>query len=109
MRKMLIALGAAGLAMTVSACADYGYGPHRGGPEAMAYDGYYDDFYGPFYDGYWGDDGAFWYTLGEGRPFVRDEHGHFRHDGPQGFHGVTARNTSHEGAPHYAGGGRRPG
>ena len=31
-----------------------------GGP--VYYDGYYDGYYGAFNDGYWGDDGAFWYS-----------------------------------------------
>jgi hypothetical protein len=40
------------------------------------YDGYYDDYYGPFDDGYWGDGGAFCYLHGADG-FRRDEGNHF--------------------------------
>jgi hypothetical protein len=69
--------------LALGACATGYYGPHP-----VAYDGYYDDFYGPFYDGYWGDDGGFYYTDGPHHPFHRDAGGHFRHDMAQGFHPV---------------------
>ncbi len=67
-------------------CAVDGVG---GGP--VAYDGFYDGYYGPFYDGYWGNDGFFYYSDGEGHAFRRDEANHFRHNGGMGFHGVHGR------------------
>jgi hypothetical protein len=43
------------------------------------YNGYYDGSYGAFNDGYWGNDGAFYYTDGE-RIWHRDDGNHFRRD-----------------------------
>ena len=78
------ALLAAAAALALSACAGtMGYGPYFGGDTA-----YYDDSYGPFYNGYWGNDGFFYYSSGRGSPFIRDEAHHFRHDNGGGFHGV---------------------
>ena len=51
------------------------------------YDGYYDGAYGPFVDGYWGGDGAFWYMGGD-RAFHRDEGGHFHREAGTGFNHV---------------------
>jgi hypothetical protein len=101
MKKLLISLAASAVALTISACAGGYYGP--GGPVVgpVAYDGFYDDAYGPFYDGYWGGDGAFYYSDGEGHPFHRDTGGHFRHDMAQGFHPVHGFGGMH-------GGGHRP-
>jgi hypothetical protein len=73
MKSFLIA---AGCALALSACATgpgYGYG---GG--SLAYNAYYDDAYGPYYDGYWGRDGGFWYSSGRGAPYLRDGGEHFR-------------------------------
>lgn len=82
MKHALLALTAS---LALSACADnMGYGPYFGGERA-----YYDDYYGPFYNGYWGGDGAFYYSPGRGRPYLRDEGNHFHHDMPGGgYHGV---------------------
>jgi hypothetical protein len=57
-------------------------------PGSLAYSGYYDDFYGPFYDGYWAADGYFYFTDGPGHAFRRDDYHHFRRDMAAGFHGV---------------------
>jgi hypothetical protein len=57
MKSVLLVLGAALLgSATLSACASYG--PHGGRApsgyyDAAGYNAYYDDSYGPFYDGYW--------------------------------------------------------
>jgi len=78
MKSALIALGAV---LALSGCASYGgYG---GG-----YNAYYDDAYGPFYDGYWGHGDVFWYRTGRGHPFISDEGRHFHRQAGTGFHGV---------------------
>jgi hypothetical protein len=103
----LLALGSVPLA----ACAGSGVGVEMDGPGPYAYDGWYDGYYGPIYDGYWGDDGYFYYRHHEGEgAFVRGDRAHFAHEAPQGahnfqpMHGMT---TPHQGvrAPHFPGGG----
>jgi hypothetical protein len=64
-------LGVALATLSLLACASYDHG-RRGGYASLDYDAYYDDAYGPFYDGYWGDDGGFYYRNGPGRPFGRE-------------------------------------
>jgi hypothetical protein len=72
------------------------------GPVAdVDYDAYYDGFYGPIYDGYWGDDGVFIYQTSEGGHWVRGDATHFRREAANGFnhiHGTThaapARNAN---------------
>ncbi len=89
--------------MACPACAD-GSDERRGvayydhGP--TAFDGYYDDAYGPFYDGYWGD-GGFCYSTGEGRGYQLDRSNHFRHDSADGFHPIHG--GLHAGALHGGG------
>ena len=79
MKRLMIALCAA-LPIAAGGCATTGYG-YGGGP--YAFDGYYDDFYGPVYDGYWGDDGFFYYRgHAEDRRFVRGDAAHFSHTAP---------------------------
>ncbi len=75
-------------ALSLAGCyAGPGYGPGPG-PGAVGYDAFYDGAYGPFYDGYWGDGGVFFYRRGPNGPWVRDVGGHF-HRGPgPGFSGV---------------------
>lgn len=90
MKRLLLALSLGAAVLGVSACAG-AYGPDSGrglayydhGP--IGFDGFYDDAYGPFYDGYWGD-GGFYYSTGEGRPYQLDRGNHFRHDAFDGFH-----------------------
>ena len=88
MKKLIIAACAAGAALLLSACGDDGFYHHHHDVAAISWDGYYDDAYGPFYDGYWGDDGFFYYTDAEGHPYHRDDAHHFRHDAFNGFHEV---------------------
>ena len=97
-RLILMACGAAAIALTAG-CASGGYG-YGGGPVAVGYDGYYDDFYGPFDDGYWGADGGYYYH--HGHEWRRDTGGHFRHDAAQGFHPVHG--SGHGGGGHPGGG-----
>ena len=89
MRFVATGLAIAGMSIVLACCASYGPDPGFG-PVALGYDAYYDDAYGPFYDGYWGDDGAFYYRGGPGRPFGRDGGGHFHRGPAAGFHGVHA-------------------
>lgn len=94
---------AAAAALALTACADgYGYG---GGGLA-----YYDGFYGPFDDGYWRH-GGFYYRSEAGRPYVRDEGGHFRRGPAPGFHGMPGHGGHYSGHPggggEHGGGGRR--
>ena len=90
MNRIALVIGGVALTALLAGCsAGYGYdhgyvSASVGGP--VYYDGYYDDYYGPFYDGYWGPDGFFYYSGGRDHPFLRDEGGHFRHEGAAGFH-----------------------
>ena len=91
MRKIILPLLALAL---LAGCAtrqrvDVGF---RGG---AVYDGYYDGYYGAFDDGYWGNDGYFWYR-GRDRAWHRDEGRHFRHDGRPGFDHVRGRGGPRE-------------
>ena len=90
--KSLIVLPLFGM---LTACVAYGPGP---GPVAVgvavqpvAYDGFYDDYYGPFYDGYWGRDNYFYYSRGPGYGYIRDYNHHFRRNRWSGFHPVRGR------------------
>jgi hypothetical protein len=88
MKRLLLALAVGAACAGMAACADDYYGGGGGIAYAnhpIGYDGYYDDFYGPFYDGYWGD-GGFWYSTGPSVAFTLDRGNHFRHDGGAGFH-----------------------
>jgi hypothetical protein len=84
-------------AILIAGCADDGY---RGGGGISYYDGYYDGSYGPFYDGYWANDGYFYYSSAEGRPYVRDESHHFRHDRAKGYARVHGHGWSHGDGDH---------
>jgi hypothetical protein len=97
MKPVLLAACAS---LAVAACESYPPGYY--GSPAYGYDyayaggpAYYDDFYGPYYDGYWGGGGIYYYSPGAGRPFVRDEGHHFRRDPHEGFHGVHGRGGPH--------------
>jgi len=80
-----LAVCAAAAFMMLAGCAD---GPARSEVAAGYGPIYYDDFYGPYWDGLWGADGAFWFSEGPGRPFHRDLDGHFRREASAGFHPV---------------------
>jgi hypothetical protein len=86
MKSVVLGLAIASVAIGMASCESPGRYSAAGRP--VSYDAYYDDAYGPFYDGYWGDDGAFYYSGAAGRPFVRDGGGHFLHGAAGGFHGV---------------------
>jgi hypothetical protein len=81
-------VGAISAGLLISGCTSEG-GPHRDYVAAgVDYDGFYDDYYGPYADGYWGPDDYFYFSAGSGRPFRRDDDHHFRHDAASGFHPV---------------------
>jgi hypothetical protein len=89
MKSTVIKFAIAGILIALSSCTSIP-GSAGSGFASVGYDTYYDDAYGPFYDGYWGDDGGFYYRGGAGRPFIRDGGSHFRHAAAGGFHGVRA-------------------
>ena len=92
MNRVFLAIGLGAACISLMGCADdyYGgdYGPrHRAYYQhhPVGYEGYYDGYYGQVYDGYWGDGGAFYYSTGEGRPYVVDREHHFRRDAYDGY------------------------
>ncbi len=110
-RRTIAAALLAAATLPLAACAggpgmDVGYG---GGP--YAYDGYYDGYYGPVYDGYWGDDDYFYYRHGAGdHAYVRGDRGHFAHQAPDGQHNFqqlhsTVTPSRGMSMPHFHGGG----
>jgi hypothetical protein len=89
MKTFAITLAAATAALSLAACAS---GPHGPGPYAYGYvDGYYDDAYGPWYDGYWGPDDYFYYRGNANDTYHRDDAHHFSHQAAQGSHTFHAR------------------
>jgi hypothetical protein len=86
--KTILTIGAA--ALMLCACA----GPRHDtvavgvGAGPAYYDGWYDGYYGPYTDGYWNDDGFFYYS--SGGAFVRDNDHHFRRDTAPGFNHIQA-------------------
>jgi hypothetical protein len=112
--KLISIICAATVITFAGGCADHANSVALGVEEPYGgypYDGYYDDFYGPFDDGYWGGDGFFYFSDGRGG-FRRDDGNHFRHEAGGGFHGIH----SHPGGPRVgsegrgaAGGEARPG
>lgn len=94
LRHLLIVGLAAGM---MSACADYGVGvgvdDYAYGPPAdVAFDGWYDGFYGPIYDGYWDNDIFYYRTADTGR-YQRGDVAHFRHNPAPGYSHITG--TAH--------------
>jgi hypothetical protein len=75
-------------AILLCGCAEgYGVGYYGPAGDVVAYDGFYDDYYGPIYDGYWDSD-AFYYRGRAGEGFHRDDGQHFRREASQGFHHI---------------------
>jgi hypothetical protein len=88
MRKMLIAAALGGM-LILPACAYDGGGAYYGAGYGGA-DVYYDNYYGPYTDGYWGPDAYFYYRGADGR-FLRDQDRHFRRQMYGGAHRYHAR------------------
>jgi len=102
---LILAAGAALVMLAGCETGPYGPGPGYYGPVGdIEYDGWYDGFYGPVYDGYWRG-GHFWYRDAEGHPFRRDTANHFAHEA----HGPSFQHI--HGTAHIGGGGgaHRPG
>jgi len=88
-KVILAALAVAGL---LAGCAG-GPGYYGGGPGvrvAVGYDGYYDGFYGPIYDGYWRG-GYFYWRDRDDHPFRRDDARHFRRRAAPGFQHIQGQ------------------
>ncbi|MGH6986683.1 MAG: hypothetical protein ACRED9_07580 [Caulobacteraceae bacterium] len=112
MKRAASVLAAASALALLAGCAGYGgYGP--GGGVAVGfvapvgYDGWYDGYYGPIYNGYWGDNGVFYYRSTDHAAWHADSGGHFRHDAANGYHAwrghqVARGNWAHKdrGQPH---------
>jgi hypothetical protein len=86
-------LAAAGL-MVVGCASDYGHGRGRYVGAEVGYNSYgpsdvwYDNYYGPYSDGYW-QGSVFFYSDGHGH-YNRDDGGHFRHERYDGSHQYRA-------------------
>lgn len=99
--KLRLAALAGGLAlgMALSACAyDDGYYGPSAAYANVDYVAWYDGFYGPFYGGYWGPRGRFYYWDQAHHRYHRDVGHHFAHGNMPGFNAVHGR------APPPAGG-----
>jgi len=94
-KTFLIALAGVAAALPLAGCVSDGYYGGPAGPGPIAYDGFYDDYYGPIYDGYWGDGDAFYYRTSEHGRWRHDAGGHFRHDMGQPMRGGHAFHPMH--------------
>ncbi len=94
MRKLFL-IAAAGSALLAAGCATNGayYGGGYGYNSGISGDVWYDGYYGPYADGYWGDGDAFFFRGVDGH-YYRDRASHFR-------------NQSFSGAQHFTAGHRR--
>jgi len=81
--------GAVIASIGLAACEDDPYYYHHHDRFAYnndaGYDVWYDNYYGNVYDGYWGDDGWYYYRPTRDHAFVRDEARHFRRDRADGY------------------------
>jgi hypothetical protein len=95
MRYGSVLIAGAALLFAAGCAHDESAAVGTGGPGVAVdyYDGYYDGYYGPFGDGYWGTDGFFYYSSGDGR-WNRDDAHHFRHDAASGFSHIHGRATA---------------
>lgn len=81
-------IGAATLVLSLGACAYEGDHHRDHYVASVDYDGYYDDYYGPITDGYWGQDGVFMFTTDQGRSYRRDDDHHIQRDASAGRHNI---------------------
>lgn len=116
MKNFMALAGVAAAALSLGGCADeiYAGGGNWNGP--VAYDGWYDGYYGDVYDGYWGSDGYFYYRHGgSDRRYYRGDRHHFAHGdtAPGGnyhhFQGSIDSQPQGVRMPHWNGGGMRGG
>ena len=85
MKGTLAAIALAFVATLPSACTGDTYGRGIVSWTSYPYHGWYNGFYGPFHDGYWGTDGYFYFRLlAEDRFYRRDRARHFRREAVHG-------------------------
>ena len=78
---MLAAIALGVTATLPAACADDVYGRGIISWSSYPYYGWYNGYYGPFYDGYWGTDGYYYFRLSAAeRRYRRDRARHFRRE-----------------------------
>ena len=115
MKRSIVVLSLVALAaLPLTACVGDGYDGGLYVGAVFPFDGYYDDYYGSIYDGYWGSNGYFYYRRGEhDRAYIQGNRDHFRRGGdiPGGrFHPIQGTTRPQQGArmPHFNGhGGHR--
>jgi hypothetical protein len=79
MKRLIIGLAVALGSLSLAACAEDGYGYGRLSWSSYPYSGWYDNYYGPIYDGYWGTDNYFYYRRqSQDNRYYRDRQQHFR-------------------------------
>jgi hypothetical protein len=94
----LVSLAAAlGAASLVGGCISFGGGGDHTHYVAAGvdYNGYYDDYYGPIADGYWGPDGVFVYATSRGGPYRRDDDHHIQAEATPGHHNIHGHHVDH--------------
>ena len=102
MKKIVPALCAVVAVSMLGGCAmDYEGHHHHHRDAVFVADAYYDDTYGPYYDGYWGSDGMFYYRDTADHPYVRDDARHFRRENGTGFHHVDAHHAPDTDGDHH--------
>ena len=111
MKKTLLVALCAVSALSLGACTEgRGYGGVEVGlGTPYGYSSYYDDYYGPVYDGYWGDDGGFYYRRSEHETrYRRGDSAHFSRNAPSNghYHQIQGSFTPGRGmhTPHFSGG-----
>jgi hypothetical protein len=79
MKRSIIALATGLTLLSLTACVDDGYGYGSLYWSSYPYSGWYDNYYGPIYDGYWGADNYFYYRRqSQDHRYYRDRQQHFR-------------------------------
>jgi hypothetical protein len=107
-------MGLALVTLPLGACASDGYGYGSGYTYSTGvawndypYDVYYDDYYGPIYDGYWGSDNYFYYRNSGTGGYHRGDGRHFRHNqGGNNYHryqGTVHQPSNGTRMPYYPG------
>jgi hypothetical protein len=88
-----LAAGAAGI-VALAGCASnsawpWNWGNNNNHParqySSITYTVYYDNAYGPIFDGYWASDGNFYFRNSGNEGFRKDTGGHFRRNAATGF------------------------
>ncbi len=114
MNRLFVALCVAIPAVSLGGCAGGYYGGDLSVGSPYAYNGFYDDYYGPIYDGYWGTDGGFYYRrAASDRSYRRGDARHFHRDRApsEKFHAIQGSVTPGRGMhmPRFPGQGQQGG